>query len=198
MKKALLPIIALVVIFGGIFAYGISINNTALTLSQDEQSQWSNVETAYQRRNDLIGNLVNTVAGSANFEKSTLEGVVNARAKATSITLDPTNMTAENLEMFNQAQSQLSSSLSRLLVASENYPELKASAQFSKLQDELASTENTIQTQRIRFNNKVKEYNNYVMRFPNSVFAGMFGYKEKPYFKAVESASKPVEVEFNF
>ncbi len=198
MKKALLPIVSLVVIFGAIFAYGISINNSALTLSQDEQSQWSNVETAYQRRNDLIGNLVNTVAGSANFEKSTLEGVVNARAKATSISIDPTNMTAENLEMFNQAQSQLSSSLSRLLVASENYPDLKASAQFMKLQDELASTENTIQTQRIRFNDKVKEYNNYVMRFPNSVFAGMFGYKEKPYFKAVEQASKPVEVEFNF
>lgn len=198
MKKALVPIIALVVIFTGLFSYGVSINNTALTLSQDEQQQWSNVETAYQRRNDLIGNLVNTVSGSANFEKSTLEGVVNARAKATSITIDPSNMTAENLEQYNQAQSQLSSSLSRLLVASENYPDLKASAQFMKLQDELASTENTIQTQRIRFNDKVRDYNNYVMKFPNNVFAGMFGYKEKPYFKSVEAASKPVEVEFNF
>ncbi|WP_010252551.1 LemA family protein [Myroides injenensis] len=198
MKKALVPIIVLAVIFVGVFMYGVSIKNQAMTLSQTEQKQWADVETAYQRRNDLIGNLVKTVQGAANFEKSTLESVVKARAEATKVTIDPSNMTPEQLDNFSKVQSNLSSSLSKLLVVSENYPELKSNTNFLKLQDELASTENTIQTQRIRFNDAIMSYNNYVMRFPNSVFAGMFGYSEKPYFKSIEGAEKPVEVEFNF
>lgn len=198
MKKALVPIVVLVVIFIGLFSYGVGIKNNALELTQTEQKQWADVQTAYQRRNDLIGNLVKTVQGAANFEKSTLESVINARAAATKVTIDPTNMTPENFEQFNKAQSQLSSSLSKLLVVSENYPDLKSNTNFLKLQDEIASTENTIQTQRVRFNDAVMNYNNYVLRFPNSVFAGMFGYKEKSFFNSVEGADKPVEVNFEF
>ena len=198
MKKALVPIVVLVVIFIGLFSNGVGNKNNDLELTQTEQKQWADVQTAYQRRNDLIGNLVKTVQGAANFEKSTLESVINARANATKVTIDPTNMTPENFEQFNKAQSQLSSSLSKLLVVSENYPELKSNTNFLKLQDEIASTENTIQTQRIRFNDAVMNYNNYVLRFPNSVFAGMFGYKEKSFFNAVEGAEKPVEVNFEF
>ena len=154
------------------------------------------MQTAYQRRNDLIGNLVNTVKGAADFEKSTLTAVIEARAKATQTTIDPKNITPEQLAQFSQAQGGVSSSLSRLLVTVEKYPELKANENFLKLQDELASTENQILTARTRFNEATKPYNTHIMTFPNSIFAGMFGFKEKPYFKSVEGADKPVEVKF--
>ena len=160
-----------------------------------EQS-WGDVQTSYQRRNDLIGNLVNTVKGAADFEKSTLTAVIEARAKATSITVDPTNITPEQLASFNKAQSGVSSSLSRLLVSVEKYPDLKANENFLKLQDELSSTENQILTARTRFNEAVMPYNSHIKTFPNSLFAGMFGFKEKAYFNAVEGAEKPVEVKF--
>ncbi|MTG99086.1 MULTISPECIES: LemA family protein [Myroides] len=198
MKKALVPIIVLVVVIAGIFMYSVGIKNDIVALSQTEQKQWADVQAAYQRRNDLIGNLVKTVQGAADFEKGTLEAVVKARAEATKVTIDPSNMTPEQLENFNQVQSNVASSLSKLLVVSENYPELKTNTNFLKLQDELASTENTIQTQRVRFNSAIMDYNGYILKFPNSVFAGMYGYKEKPYFNAVQGADKPVEVEFNF
>ncbi|MEC4115025.1 LemA family protein [Myroides pelagicus] len=198
MKKALVPIIILVVVIAGIFMYSVGIKNDIVALSQTEQKQWADVQAAYQRRNDLIGNLVKTVQGAADFEKGTLEAVVKARAEATKVTIDPSNMTPEQLENFNKVQSNVSSTLSKLLVVSENYPELKSNTNFLKLQDELTSTENTIQTQRVRFNNAIMDYNGYVLKFPNSIFAGMYGYKEKPYFNAVEGADKPVEVEFNF
>lgn len=198
MKKALIPIIIIVVIIIGLFSYGVGIKNTALTLSQAELKQWADVEAAYQRRNDLIGNLVKTVQGTADFEKGTLEGVVKARSEATKVTIDPSNMTAQDMENFSKAQNNLSGSLSRLLMVTENYPDLKSNASFLKLQDELASTENTIQTQRIRFNDAIMAYNSYVMKFPNSLFAGMFGYSQKPFFNSVEGAEKPVEVDFNF
>lgn len=174
----------------------VSIKNGAVRVNQDVSKEWGNVETSYQRRNDLIGNLVKTVKGAADFEKSTLEAVIKARSEATSVKVDPTNMTSEQLAQFNQAQGNLNSSLSRLLVTVEQYPDLKANQNFLKLQDELASTENQILTARTRFNEAVQKYNNYILVFPNSMFLG--NYKEKPYFDAVAGAEKPVDVEFDF
>jgi LemA protein len=195
MKRFLPWIIGAVVIFG-IYSWVKGINNTAVTMSQTVEQSWGDVQTAYQRRNDLIGNLVNTVKGAADFEKGTLTAVIEARAKATQTTIDPTNITPEKLAEFNKAQSGVSSSLSRLLVTVEQYPDLKANQNFLKLQDELASTENQILTARTRFNEAVKPYNTHIKTFPNSLFAGMFGFKEKAYFQAVEGAEKPVEVKF--
>jgi LemA protein len=195
MKKFLPWIIAVVVIFG-IYSWVKGINNNAVTLNQSVEQSWGDVQTAYQRRNDLIGNLVNTVKGAADFEKSTLTAVIEARAKATSTTIDPSNITPEQLAQFNKAQSGVSSSLSRLLVSVERYPELKANQNFLKLQDELASTENQILTARTRFNEAVKPYNTHIKTFPNTLFAGAFGFEEKVYFTAVEGAETPVEVKF--
>ncbi len=181
--------IVLIIIF-----WVIGAKNTALRYNQAVGKEWGNVETAYQRRNDLIGNLVNTVKGAADFEKSTLTAVIEARAKATSVSIDPTNITPEQFAQFQQAQSGVSSSLSRLLVSVERYPELKANANFLKLQDELSSTENQILTSRTRFNESVEVYNGYVLAMPQSFVLG--SYKEKPFFKSVEGADKPVEVKF--
>ena len=172
-KKFLPWIIVIVIVFFG-YSYFKGINNKAVVFEQDIKEAWGNVNTAYQRRNDLIGNLVKTVKGAADFEKSTLEAVVNARAKATSVTVDPTNITPEQLAQFNQAQSGVNSALSRLLVTVEKYPDLKANQNFLKLQDELASTENQILTARTRFNEATKPYNNHIKVFPNNLFAGMF------------------------
>jgi LemA protein len=172
----------------------MGLKNTALRHSQAVGKEWGNVDAAYQRRNDLIGNLVNTVKGAADFEKSTLTAVIEARAKATSVTVDPTNISPDQLAQFQQAQAGVSSSLSRLLVSVERYPELKANSNFLKLQDELASTENQILTARTRFNESVEIYNGYILAMPQSFFLG--NYKEKPFFKTVEGADKPVEVKF--
>ena len=174
----------------------VGIKNTGLQKNQAVNKERGNVQTTYQRRNDLIGNLVNTVKGAADFEKSTLTAVIEARAKATAVTVDPKNITPEQLAQFNQAQSGVSSSLSRLLVSVEAYPTLKANENFLKLQDELASTENQILTARTRFNEAIKPFNNHVKTFPNSILAGWFGFTGKPYFDAEPSASKPVEVKF--
>lgn len=195
MRRFLPWIIGAVVIFV-IYSWVKGINNTAVTLNQNVEQSWGDVQTAYQRRNDLIGNLVNTVKGAADFEKSTLTAVIEARSKATSVNVDPANITPEQLAEFNKAQSGVSSALSRLLVTVEAYPELKANQNFLKLQDELASTENQILTARTRFNEAVKPYNSHIKTFPNSLFAGFFGFKEKAYFTAVEGADKPVEVKF--
>lgn len=194
MKKWLLPvgiIVGLILIIG---FYVVGIQNTAITKSQAVNKSWGDVQTSYQRRSDLIGNLVNTVKGAADFEKSTLEAVIAARARATQTTIDPTNVTPEQLAQFNQAQSGVSSALSRLLVTVEAYPELKANQNFLKLQDELASTENTIQTARVRFNESVEVYNNHILKFPNNLFLGK--YKEKPYFDAEPGSDKAPEVKF--
>lgn len=172
----------------------INVKNGAIEVDQAVKKEWGNVETSYQRRNDLIGNLVNTVKGAADFEKSTLTAVIEARAKATSVTVDPTNITPEQFEQFSQAQSGVSSALSRLLVSVEKYPELKANENFLKLQDELASTENQILTARTRFNESVEKYNNYVLKMPRNII--LSEYKEKAVFKSVEGAEKPVEVKF--
>ncbi|CAA9195534.1 LemA family protein [Flavobacterium collinsii] len=194
MKKWLIPVGIIVALIVIIAVWSIGIKNSALQHSQAVNKEWGNVSTTYQRRNDLIGNLVNTVKGAADFEKSTLTAVIEARAKATSVTIDPSNVTPEQLAQFNQAQSGVSSSLSRLLVSVEQYPTLKANENFLKLQDELASTENQILTARTRFNEAVQTYNGYVLSIPNKWF--LSEYKEKPYFEAVAGAEKPVEVKF--
>jgi LemA protein len=183
--------IGLVLIIG---LWYINVKNGAIEVDQAVKKEWGNVETSYQRRNDLIGNLVNTVKGAADFEKSTLTAVIEARAKATAVKIDPTNVTPEQLAAFNSAQSGVSSSLSRLLVSVEQYPTLKANENFLKLQDELASTENQILTARTRFNESVQAYNNYVLKMPRNII--LSEYKEKAAFKAVEGAEKPVEVKF--
>ena len=185
-------IVAVVVLFGYFFFKGI--NNTAVTLNQDVEEAWGNVETTYQRRNDLIVNLVKTVQGAAEYEKGTLEAVIQARANATKTVIDPSNITPEQLEKFSQNQS----ALSRLLVTVENYPSLQANQGFLNLQAELTSTENQILTARTRFNEAVKPYNTHIKTFPNSLFAGVFGFKEKVFFKSVEGAEKAPNVEFNF
>ncbi len=172
----------------------MGVLNTGLRKDQAVNKEWGNVNTSYQRRNDLIGNLVNTVKGYAEHEKTTLTAVIEARAKATAVTIDPANVTPEQLAAFNSAQSGVSSSLSKLLVSVEQYPNLKADQSFLKLQDELARTENQILTARTRFNEAVQDYNGYVLAMPQSIFLGK--YKEKPYFQAVEGAEKPVEVKF--
>lgn len=197
MRKFLPWIILAVVVLIG-YTYFKGINNTAVTLEQDVKESWGNVQTAYQRRNDLIGNLVKTVQGAAEYEKGTLTAVIEARAKATSVTIDPSNITPEKLAEFNKVQGGMNSALSRLLVTVEQYPSLKANENFLKLQDELASTENQILTARTRYNEAIKPYNNHVSVFPNSLFAGWFGFKAKPYFESVTGADKAPDVEFNF
>jgi LemA protein len=172
----------------------MNVKNKALLFSQATEKEWGNVNTAYQRRLDLIDNLVNTVKGAADFEKSTLTAVVEARAKATSVTIDPKNITPAQLEQFNQAQSGITSSLSKLLVSVEAYPQLRATENFKQLQDELASTENQILTARTRFNDSVLAYNGYVLAMPQNIFLG--SYTEKAYFKAVAGAENAPKVKF--
>lgn len=170
--------------------------NTMVTMDENVNKEWSNVETQYQRRYDLIPNLVNTVKGFAEQEKEVLIGVTEARAKASSMTLDPSNLTQENLAQFNQAQGQLNSALSRLLVTVEKYPDLKSNQNFLELQAQLEGTENRIAVSRTRFNDAAQEYNTYIRKFPNSMIAGMFDFARKPFFEADEAASSAPKVEF--
>lgn len=163
---------------------------------EDVELKWSDVETEYQRRSDLIGNLVNTVKGAADFEKSTLESVTNARAKATSINIDASKMTAEQLQQFEAAQGQLSSGLGRLLATAENYPQLRATEGFRDLQAQLEGTENRISTARKRFNEQATKFNKSVRRFPGTVFASVFGFSEKPQFEAQAGTANAPEVKF--
>ncbi|MBS9773765.1 MAG: LemA family protein [Tenacibaculum sp.] len=196
--KKWLPVIIIAVIVLGFYRWTVGFNNKAVKLNENIEESWGNVQNSYQRRSDLIGNLVKTVQGAADFEKSTLTSVIEARSKATSITIDPTNITPEQLNQFNEAQSGLSSALSRLLVSVERYPDLKANQNFLKLQDELASTENQILTARTRFNEAIKPYNMHIKTFPNSILAGWFNFEPKPYFKSDEGADKAPDVDFNF
>ncbi len=194
MKKGLILIGLLLLV--GVFIAGIY--NTAVRLNENVDEAWGNVQTAYQRRNDLIGNLVNTVKGAADYEKSALTQVIEARAKATSVTIDPSNITPEQLAQFNKVQGGLSGALKSLLVTVERYPDLKANQNFLKLQDELTSTENQILTSRTRFNESIKPYNKHVKTFPNTLFTGILGFNSKPYFDAEAGAEKPVNVDFDF
>jgi LemA protein len=186
----------LVLVAIGIISWGTKVYNGMVTMQESVTSQWGNVQTAYQRRSDLIPNFVNTVKGAANFEQTTLTQVIEARAKATSVTIDPTKMTAQNMQQFQQAQGQLSSALSRLMVVVEQYPELKATQNFRDLQVELEGTENRISVERRKFNEVALVYNTFIRKFPQNFLAGMFGFQSKPYFEAAEGADKAPEVKF--
>lgn len=157
---------------------------------------WSQVENVYQRRSDLIPNLVNTVKGAANFEQTTLEKVIQARAEATKVNISVDQLSEENLAKFQQAQAGLSSALSRLMVVSENYPQLKANQNFLALQSELEGTENRITVERRKYNLAVEDYNAYIAKFPQVMFANYFDFKRKPYFKAEQGAQKAPQVNF--
>lgn len=170
--------------------------NEMVTLDEGVNTAWSQVENQYQRRMDLIPNLVNTVKGYAAHEKETLEGVVNARAEATKTTIDPSNLNEETLKRFQAAQGELSSALSRLMVVVERYPELKANQNFSELQAQLEGTENRISVERRRFNEIAQGYNTYIRKFPNNILSGMFGFQTKAYFSAESGAEKAPSVEF--
>ncbi len=192
MKKWLIPIAILLIlaILGG------KSYNTMIEMRNATEKQWANVESAYQRRADLIPNLVNTVKGYAKHEKETLEGVISARAKATATTIDPSNISPEQLAKFQQAQQGLSGALSRLLVTVEKYPDLKANQNFSELQSQLEGTENRINVERNRYNNTATDYKNLIQKFPNNIFASAFGFKPFPLFKADKESSKAPKVEF--
>ncbi|SHF58775.1 LemA protein [Flavobacterium fontis] len=193
LKKWIVPIV-----LGVLILFGIGSYNGLVGKEENAKTAWSNVESAYQRRNDLIGNLVKTVQGAADFEKSTLEAVVNARAKATAVTIDPTNISPEQLAQFQQAQAGVSSTLSRLLVSVEKYPDLKANQNFLELQSQLEGTENRINVARDRFNESVNVYNKSTKTFPSVLFAKIFGFNEMARFKAEEGAEKAPEVNFDF
>jgi LemA protein len=160
-------------------------------------AKWSQVENVYQRRSDLIPNLVNTVKTEANFEKSTLEAVIQARASATQVKIDPTNLTPESMKAFEAAQGQLGTTLSRLLVTMEQYPNLKSNEAFNQLMSQLEGTENRITVERREFNIAVQDYNKYIRRFPKNVWAGMFGFQTKAYFQADKGAEKTPTVNFD-
>lgn len=170
--------------------------NGLVSLDEGVQNQWANVETQYQRRADLIPNLVNTVKGYAKHEQSTLEGVVKARSEATSVKIDPTNLTPEKLAEYQKAQGSLSTALGKLIAIQENYPELKANENFQALQSQLEGTENRITVARKDFNDAAKEYNTTIRRFPKSILASLFGFDKKAYFEAAEGAEKAPTVEF--
>jgi LemA protein len=186
-----LIVAGLILLFGGCNTY-----NSLVNLDEDVENEWGKVQSAYQRRADLIPNLVNTVKGVANFEQTTLTQVVEARAKATSTTIDPSNITPESLKEFQQAQQGLSSSIGRLLMVSENYPELKASNNFLELQAQLEGTENRIKVARDNFNDVVTTYNKKVRRFPASLFAGVMGFSKRTQFEAADNAQDAPTVTF--
>ncbi len=196
MKKFLIPVAIIAVL--GIYLYTKAVGSYNQFVQSEEQvnGQWAEVETQYQRRADLIPNLVNTVKGYAEFEQETLTGVIEARSKATSMTIDPTNLTPENLAQFQQAQDQLSGALSRLLVTVERYPDLKANQNFLELQAQLEGTENRIAVARRNFNESVVAYNASIRTFPNNIFAGWYGFETKGTFKASEGAENAPTVQF--
>ncbi len=189
-----LVVIVLLVIVG--VKMGSGVYNKMVTQDEAVKTAWSQVENQYQRRLDLIPNLVNTVKGYASHEKETLEGVVNARAAATQTTVDPANLTPEAIKQFQDTQGQLGSALSRLMVVVERYPELKANENFKELQAQLEGTENRISVERKRFNETAQEYNTNIRRFPNNLFAGFFGFSQKAYFESEKGAEKAPTVEF--
>ena len=197
MKKTLIIVGIILVIVFIIYRMFAGTYNTMVELSEAIPKEWAQVETQYQRRADLIPNLVNTVKGYANFEQETLTKVIEARASATQVKIDPSNITPEDLQRFQQAQSGVSSALSRLLVVAENYPDLKANQNFLDLQAQLEGTENRIAVARTRFNEVVQPYNVYIKKFPAVLLAGMYGFTPKGYFEAAEGSEKAPTVDFN-
>ncbi|MBQ2540554.1 MAG: LemA family protein [Paludibacteraceae bacterium] len=196
MKKGTLELIIVLAIIGLIAAWAVSRYNAMVTMQENVEGAWGQVEAQCQRRIDLIPNLVATVKGYAAHEEATLEGVINARAKATQITIDPSNATPEQLAAFQKAQGELGQALGRLMAVAESYPELKANENFKQLADQLEGTENRIVYARSLFNDTAKEYNATIRRFPNNIIAGMCGFERKAYFEAEEGADKAPTVEF--
>ncbi len=195
MKRAL-PWIVVLGILAIIALWIANVYNSFVAAEEEVESAWSQVENQYQRRADLVPNLVATVKGYAAHESETLQGVVDARARATQITIDPATATPEQLAAFQAAQGELSQALGKLLAIAENYPDLKANENFRDLQAQLEGTENRITISRQLFNESARNYNTRIRRFPNNIIAGAFGFEKKPYFEAEEGANKAPKVEF--
>jgi len=193
MKKSTIILIAVIAIAA---IWGISAYNGLVKMDESVNTAWSNVENQYQRRADLIPNLVNTVKGYAAHEKETLEAVMAARSKATQMTVDADNLTPEKLQEYQKAQGEIGAALGRLLAITENYPDLKANQNFMELQAQLEGTENRISVERRNFNEVARTYNTSIRTFPKSILAGMFGFDKRPYFEAEEGANKAPEVKF--
>ena len=193
MKKSTIILIAVIAIAA---IWGVSAYKGLVKMDESVNTAWSNVENQYQRRADLIPNLVNTVKGYAAHEKETLEAVMAARSKATQMTIDADNLTPEKLQEYQKAQGEIGSALGRLLAITENYPDLKANQNFMELQAQLEGTENRISVERRNFNEVARTYNTSIRTFPKSILAGMFGFDKRPYFEAEEGANKAPEVKF--
>ncbi len=196
MKKGCIGLIVLAVIAIGLFGWVKGVFNGLVSSQESVETAWAQVENVYQRRADLIPNLVETVKGYAKHEQETLEGVIEARANATKVTIDPTNMTPEDLQKYQAAQGDVTNALSRLIAVSENYPDLKANQNFLELQNQLEGTENRITVERNKFNEVAREYNTKRRTFPTNIIAGIFNFGEKPYFKAQDGADKAPKVDF--
>ena len=197
-KKKLSATAIIIIVVAVIAVWAIGQYNKLVALDENVANQWGNVENVYQRRADLIPNLVNTVKGAAEFAKSTLESVINARAAATQTKIDASSLTEENLAAFQAAQGELGAALGRLIAVTENYPELKANENFQELQAQLEGTENRITVARRDFNEAVRPYNSKIRRFPTNLIANIFGFDKKAYFEAEEGAEQAPDVEFNF
>ncbi len=192
MKKSIIWI----AVIAAIVLWGVKINNSMVSRQEAVSKAWSNVESQYQRRADLIPNLVNTVKGYAGHESETLQNVVDARTRATGITINAENLTEEQMKEFQKAQDEIGGALSRLIAIGEAYPDLKANENFKELQSQLEGTENRIAVERRNFNDTAADYNTYIRKFPNSLFASVLGFDRKPYFEAEEGTEKAPVVEF--
>ncbi|MCQ2066816.1 MAG: LemA family protein [Bacteroidaceae bacterium] len=192
MKKSIIWI----AVIAAIVLWGVKINNSMVSRQEAVSKAWSNVESQYQRRADLIPNLVNTVRGYAEHESETLQNVVDARTRATGITINAENLTEEQMKEFQKAQDEIGGALSRLIAIGEAYPDLKANENFKELQSQLEGTENRIAVERRNFNDTAADYNTYIRKFPNSLFASVLGFDRKPYFEAEEGTEKAPVVEF--
>lgn len=197
MNKTLLTVLIVLGVIALVIFWGVGSRNSMATSDQEVKAKWANVQSAYQRRADLIPNLVKTVQGVANFEKSTLTAVIEARASATQMKLDSKDLSPENLQKYQAAQSTLGGALSRLMVVAENYPQLKATENFSELQAQLEGTENRIKEERDNFNAAVQGYNTLIVTFPNSLIASFSGFTEKGFFQADAGSDKAPEVNFD-
>ena len=196
MKKGTITLIVVAAVLLGGFLWFKNVYNQIVVSDEYVQAMWAQVENVYQRRADLIPNLVSTVKGYAAHESETLESVVAARSKATQVTVDPSDLTPEALARYNAAQGELSNALGRLLMIQESYPDLKANQNFLELQAQLEGTENRIATERMKFNDAVKSFNTGIRRFPDNIIASMFGFEKKGYFEAQEGAQTAPAVEF--
>jgi len=196
MKKWLIPVVIIGIIGFSLYSWAVGFNNTAINKQEEAKTKWADVESSYQRRHDLIGNLVETTKGYAAHEKETLEGVIKARAEATKTTINAGDLTPEKMAAFQQAQSGLAGALSKLMVVVERYPDLKADQHFKELMSQLEGTENRINVARDRYNAAVKPYNIHIRHFPGSFLAGLFGFEKMVPFASEKGAEKAVKVDF--